>query len=582
MMDTELEEIASLLQQRAFMQAESRLRQLLARFPGDPAVHRLLALLASGMGRNTEALQHMVNASALAPESAEFHFQLGSLLAAGGRYAEGIEHFSSAIRLQPGFADAWHFQGISLVRMQRDREALPALRRACQLAPDNLKTLEALAEAEFRCGYPADALPLWEHLQRVRPGDTHIVLRIGETLSRLGFLDRSISTYQAALEQLPDASELWMALAQAQEDKGDREAARHAFERALALRPGWAFPLGGLLGLERGQASPALIDSATALLASPSLSDHDRSLVGYELGKVFDAKGEYAAAISIWTDANAARRRMTGPYDPAELELMVEQAVGNDQSSLLARFLAPGNRDSRFVFIVGMPRSGTTLTEQIIAAHPLAFGCGELPDMALIARDLQWPWNASGIDDRKLQQAIARYVDAATRHAPAGAIRLVDKAPLNFLHLDLVALLFPCTRVIWCRRDPRDIAISIYGENFALGEKYASDLTDIAHYIEMQRKLMRHWQAVLPVPILELDYEQLASSIETEAKRIIDFTGLSWDPACLEFHLNDRGVQTPSRWQVKQPIHTRSIGRWRNYPSAFGPALGPMESSSQD
>src|SRR5690606_5739568 len=118
----------------------------------------------------------------------------------------GLEHFTSATRLQPGFAEAWHFQGISPVRMQRDREALPALRRARQIAPENPRILEALAEAEFRCGYPADALPLWEHLQQVRPGDTHIVLRKGETLSRLGFLDRSIATYQAALEQLPDSS----------------------------------------------------------------------------------------------------------------------------------------------------------------------------------------------------------------------------------------------------------------------------------------------------------------------------------------------------------------------------------------
>lgn len=573
MMDTELEVIASLLQQRAFMQAEPRLRQLLAKSPGDPAVHRMLALLASGTGRNTEALQHMTHASALAPESAEFHFQLGSLFAAAGRYGEGLEHFIAATRLQPGLAEAWHFQGISLVRMQRDREALPALRRAWQLAPDNGKILEALAEAEFRSGYPADALPLWECLQQMRPGDMHAVLRKGEILSRLGFLDQAIATYQAALVHCPDSSELWMALAQAQEDQGNREAARQAFERALALRPGWAFPLGGLLGLQRAQAPQPLIDSATALLDSPALSDHDRSLVGYELGKVFDAKGEYAAAMSCWTDANAARRRMTGPYDPGELQRMVEQAIGSDQSSLLARSRALGNQDPRFVFIVGMPRSGTTLTEQIIAAHPLASGCGELPDMALIARELRWPEKASGSDDRVLRQAIARYVDAATRHSPAGATRLADKAPLNFFHLDLIALLFPRARVIWCRRDPRDIAISIYGENFALNERYACDFPGIAHYIEMQRKLMRHWQSSLPLQILESSYERLATSFEPEARRIIDFIGLPWDPACLEFHLNDRGVQTPSRWQVKQPIHTRSIGRWRNYASAFGPAF---------
>lgn len=577
MIDKELQEIASLLQQDAFMQAEQRLHKLLAASPANPAIHRMRALLASRMGRNTEALQHMARASELAPESAEFHFQLGSLLAHAGRYAEGLEHFVATARLQPGFADAWHFQGISLVRMQRDSEALPALRRANELAPDSVKILEALADVEFRCGYPADALPLWKQLQALLPGEIHVVLRIGETLSRLGFLDQAVRTYQEALAQSPDSSELWMALAQAQEDHGDREAARQGFERALALRPGWAFPLGSLLGLQREKAPQSLVDTATSLLASTTLSDHDRSLLGYELGKAFDAKGEYAAAMSSWADANAARRRMTGPYDPRSLERKIEQAMGNDQPSLSARSLALANEDSRFIFIVGMPRSGTTLTEQIIAAHPLAFGCGELPDMELVARDLQWPGNAPGIDGRTLQQAIVRYTDAATRHSPAHAIRLVDKAPLNFFHLDLIAFLFPRSRVIWCRRDPRDVAISIYGENFALNEKYASDFSGIAHYIEMQRRLMRHWQEVLPLPILESDYEQLASSIEHGARRIIDFAGLPWDPACLEFHLSGRGVQTPSRWQVKQPIHTRSIGRWRNYASALGPALDSLE-----
>ncbi|MGH8061410.1 MAG: tetratricopeptide repeat-containing sulfotransferase family protein, partial [Pseudoxanthomonas sp.] len=422
-------------------------------------------------------------ASSLAPDSAEFHFQLGSLLAHAGRYDEALGHFTVATELLPGFAEAWHFQGISLMRMQRDRDALPALRRARELAPDNVKILEGLADLEFRFGYPADALPLWQQLQALRPGDMHVVLRVGETLSRLGLLDRAIASYQAALGQSPDSSELWMALAQAQEDHGDRESARRAFERALALRPGWAFPLGGLLGLQRGQAPQALIDSATSLLASTSLSDHDRSLVGYELGKALDAKGEYAAAMSTWAAANAARQRMTGAYDPAELQHKVERIIAFDQSSLLARSMDVGSRDPRPVFIVGMPRSGTTLTEQIIAAHPLAFGCGELPDMALIARELQWPQDASRADNRMLEQAITRYMDAATRHSPAGAIRLIDKAPLNFFHLDLIALLFPRARVIWCRRDPRDIAISIYGENFALSEKYASDFPGIAHYI---------------------------------------------------------------------------------------------------
>ena len=159
---------------------------------------------------------------------------------------------------------------------------------------------------------------------------------------------------------------------------------------------------------------------------------------------------------------------------------------------------------------------------------------------------------------------------------PPDALRLIDKAPLNFNELGLISLLFPQARVIWCRRDPRDIAVSVYGENFALEERLASDLADIGHYINQQTRLMRHWQAELPLPVLELRYEDLATDPETQARRLVEFAGLPWDRACLEFHRSERGVQTPSRWQVKQPIYTRSIGRWRHYQDHLAPLLAVL------
>jgi len=244
-----------------------------------------------------------------------------------------------------------------------------------------------------------------------------------------------------------------------------------------------------------------------------------------------------------------------------------------------------GNLDSRPLFIVGMPRSGTTLTEQILAAHPSGFGCGELPDIGLIVRNLPlsvgpgatWPASIDEIPDDALDDAADRYLRAATRGAPPDALRLIDKAPLNFNELGLISLLFPQARVIWCRRDPRDIAVSVYGENFALDERLANDLGDIGHYINFQTQLMRHWQATLSLPILELVYEELATCPEPQARRIVDFAGLPWHSACLEFHKNERGVQTPSRWQVKQPIYTRSIGRWKHYQEHLAPLLQVLE-----
>lgn len=544
-----------------------------------------MALQASQTGREALALRHMATAFDLAPDSIELGFQLGCLQAHAGQFADALDRFRATTGRRPDFADGWYFLGIALMRLRRDAEALPALRTAHRLAPAQPRILRALADLEFRIGYPADALPLWQELTRIYPDDIDVHLKAGETLSRLGFHDQAIASYRAVLARQPEQGDAWLALAQAHEDNGDRPAAQHAYEQALALRPEWTFPLSGLLGLQRGKAAPDLVDRAKRLQASTTLPDADRALIGYELGKAQDGRGEYDAAMASWHDANAARRRMIGEPDLDRLRASVERSREVFTPDTFLRRHDSASRDPRFIFIVGMPRSGTTLTEQIIASHPQAYGCGELPDLALIVRNLPvqlqsrlaWPDTAMAITDDALAEAINRYTEAATRHAPHDAVRLVDKAPLNFFHLGLVALMFPEARVIWCRRDPRDVAISIYGENFSLEEKLATSLAGIGHYINLQNRLMRHWQSVLPLQILESRYESLVSSPEAEARKIIDFAGLEWDPACLDFHLSDRGVQTPSRWQVKQPMHTRSIARWRNYEAALAPLLDVLE-----
>ncbi|GAB3508343.1 tetratricopeptide repeat-containing sulfotransferase family protein [Pseudoxanthomonas daejeonensis] len=554
--------------------------------PGDADAHRQVAQVAMRLGDAEMAIVHMRHATDLMPGDPATRFQFACLLAHEGRHADAVTHFQHSLERAPGNAQGWHLLGIALQRLARHGDALQALRRAYGLAPDNVRTLEALAESEFHAGYPEDALPLWRQLLTARPDDAHVVLRTSETLNRLGRHGEAQAMLREATTRHPQTGDLWMALAQTEEDVGDRDAARSAYRAALVEHPGWAPPVSGLLGLDRGKADDTLVAQAQELMAQADLPDADRALIGYELGKVLDGRGLHADAIGCWHQANAARRRMTGPGDVAAFERNAAHTMATlTRARLDARHARwSGNPDPRPLFIVGMPRSGTTLTEQILAAHPAGHGGGELPDIALIARNLRsgpatrdaWPDSIDALPDNLLEAAAQRYLRAATREASPDALRLVDKAPLNFFHLGLIALLFPRARVIWCRRDPRDIAVSVYGENFSLDEKLATDLEDIGHYINTQVRLMRHWQASLSIPILELDYEQLATRPEEQARRLIEFAGLPWDPACLEFHRSERGVQTPSRWQVKQPVYTRSIGRWRNYEQALGPLLAAL------
>lgn len=574
------DDIAGLLRERRFVEAADAAEHFAIAHPQDPEAHRLRGFVASAAGDRHRAIVHFEQACRLAPASGELRCELGRLRAGIGDVQAALGDFEACTRLAPGHLDGWYFLGLTFARARDDARARAPLSNALALSPGKTEVLRALADVEFRSGHPDDALPLLQTLARQRPADIDVRLKLGETLSRLARTGEAVQEFNGALGITPDSPDLWIALAQAQEDAGDRAAATAAYERALALRPNWALPISGLLGIQRAKAPQALVDEALELMRSPSLPDADRALLGYQLGKVHDLRGDHAQALPVWDQANAARRRLTGDFDRAEFATLVDRTIRTFPPAFFAAQHPRGSEDARPVFVVGMPRSGTTLTEQIIASHPLASGAGELPDIALLAQHMasgsnRWPESMPAhLDATWLASAADRWLAAAGRNATAGSARLVDKAPLNFLYLGLVALLFPNARVVWCRRDPRDIAISIYSENFSLDARFSTRIDDILFYTEQQTRLMHHWQQSLPLPIHELSYETLVTEPLDATPRLIEFTGLPWHADCLQFHNRQAGVQTPSRWQVREPMHTRSIGRWRHYAQAFQSAPG--------
>ncbi|HET9050014.1 MAG TPA: sulfotransferase [Chiayiivirga sp.] len=581
-----LQSVASLMQQGQLAQALAASQRAVSEYPLAPQAHQNLAQVASRLGQHQLALQHTAQAASLAPNNGQLQLALGCLLAHHGHSEDALIALQKSAELIPDSPEAWYFLGITLTRSHRHPEAIAALTRARGLAPAAARIRDALAEAHFQGGFPADALPLLRERVTTQPDDIDAVLKLGETLSRLQDYDDARLSFEQALQRKPAEPDLWMASAQAREDSGDRDAARAAYEQALRLRPDWVPALSGLLTLQRGEADAETLATAQRLIAHPDTSDRDIATLGYALGKVMDSRGEYRQAMNCWDRANTARKRLCGEFDLASLTERVERMLPAFDAGALAA--APASDEDRPLFIVGMPRSGTTLTEQILAAHPQVHGCGELPDIALIARHLPsqsgssriWPHIVDQIASADVVRARERYLTGASRHAPGTAVRLVDKAPMNFYALGLISLMFPLARIVWCQRDPRDVAISIYAENFSLGERFSTDLAAIGECIVLQQRLMRHWQKVLPNPILELDYQQLVTDPETQSRRLLEFAGLPWHDDCLAFHAGQRGVQTPSRWQVRQPIHTRSVGRWRNYEFALSPLMATLDAES--
>lgn len=570
-----LQQVYGLLQQGRTVEAGLALAPLLQEFPREPAVYRALATVQQMAGRHDDAVEAMRRAILMAPRDVNLQADLGQTLAAAGRTDEAIAAFSQAVALQPDFAAGWYLLGMTAYGVGRDREALDALRRAATLAPDHPQVLHALAETVFALERFAEALPLYERLAASAGApDPGVELRCSQCLRRTGAPERALPLLEAALLRFPDYALLWLELGGVQEDLGAADDALAAYRRAHALAPEWGDPIGSAIALGREAAPEALVRTAETLAANPATPAPQRAFLHHALGKREDARGEHAAAANHWTQANRLRRDLQGGFDRDDYAAKIDAAIAAFTPEALQSRRDQALRDERPLFVLGMPRSGTTLVEQILAAHPQAFGCGERSGIVEIAQALpletgvDWPQRLADVPADWLRRRAEAYL-ADAGDAAEGASRLVDKQPYNFEHVGLIAMLFADARIVWCRRDPRDVALSIFSESFSPQATYATDLDDIAFMIEQQARWMRHWQAVSPLPILELRYEDVVADTEAQIRRLVDFAGLPWDDRCLAFHASGRAVQTLSRWQVRQPVHARSVGRWRHYAPWF-------------
>jgi hypothetical protein len=342
-----------------------------------------------------------------------------------------------------------------------------------------------------------------------------------------------------------------------------------------------ATALAGLTACEKIAADAAEAIELADIAPKLRPDSREYGMVEHALGKIAENSGDYAAAFGHFGRANAAAEF---PFDLGILRLR----YGTQRAIFTREFLSArrnfGCESEKPVFIVGMPRSGTTLTEQIIASHPAAAGAGESPMIRRIARnlgigaDLPAAARAAAALDAGSTQRLAESYLAALPPASGTALRVTDKMPLNFEHLGLIALLFPQARIIHCRRDPLDVCVSCF-TNPMKAEATPGDIAGLGSYYREYARLMEHWRAVLPMPIFESQYEDLVESFEERARALIAFVGLPWDPACLSFYETERSVFTPSAMQVRQPIYKSSVGRWRRYEKHLGPlkaALGDL------
>lgn len=551
----------------------------------DPAcsvdAHRGLAGVAWRQGQPDTALQLLRIAVSQDADHADARADLALLLLMTGRAAESLEHWDRRLQLSPDDNLAWHNFGKSLAAAGRLEQAVAAFERALELGPDQEKTWEVYARTLVEAGVEAAAESVWRRAMERFPRSAGPRLGLAELLFSQARLQECLQLYRDSVEILPDSPELQLGLGQLLEDFGDRAGAEAGFRKALALRPLWALPVEALLTLLRKGARDEDFQAAREILADSSRPPADHANAGFGLGKALEARGDYDGAFEAWRRANDARRRQIGPFDRARLASRMDRLISQFSHSFFESRKGWGSDSERPVFVLGMPRSGTTLVEQILSAHPQVEGCGEMTELPRVAKALpgragtvmQWPEAVAALGPDLVRLGADDYLAGVLRRHPTDAARLVDKAPSNFLHIGLILLLFPRATIIWCRRDPRDICLSIYTENFGLSQKHSTDLSDIGYYFRQHIRLMRHWTDVAGDRITQCRYEDMVADPEGQSRRLVAAAGLEWDERCLKFHEDTRPVLTPSRWQVRTPIYKAAAGRWQRYADQLRPLI---------
>ncbi len=375
-----------------------------------------------------------------------------------------------------------------------------------------------------------------------------------------------------ALQLRPDAPVIRHNYASMLTATGHFDEAIRSYRRAIALKPDYAEAYFNLSGFLKFEAEDPLIAEMKALYAKDSLSPADRVHLGFALAKALDDVGEYDEAFTCVEKANSLVSR---PFDLERHEVHVAEIIKTAQRSLLSNRHSFGNPSEAPIFIVGMPRSGTTLCERILAAHPDVYGAGELTMIGNINAQMREraTENAIGTIAAHIPHVpageFARAADACLKmiddRAPAGYKRFTDKMPFNFFHLGLIALLFPNARIVHVRRHLMDTATSCFFQHFQQGHGFTYRPRSLGDFLRLYEWLMGYWTSNPPLAMHTVEYEQMVREPEAEARRLIAFAGLDWHEACLKPEASSAAIATASRWQARQPVNDSSCGRWKNY-----------------
>jgi tetratricopeptide (TPR) repeat protein len=579
------------------------------------------------------------------PEQADALCMLAVLALQRGEIDGAIDLLRRATISRPDFRDAYKNLGALLLKKGRLDEAAAANRRAEMLKPEYLERLNKLSKMVWEKGRKETAIAAYlseigyksltpreqsESDRAIRnPGSAteqaqvdgiSVHAQMCMILAEMERFDEAAAAYAFAAAFAPEAAVTHEAMGKILLQKRDWEAAAESFRRALAvdpkrvsslnylgvalktlgkfeeaaacfdrmakLRPDLALAYSNLASLGKIDADRPDTQQLLELLAQPRLSIANRIALEFALGKAFDKAGRFDEAFSHFATGNSIDKQQHASegqiYNPNVVDKEVDAIIEVFTPEFFRERTGWGEPSEIPVFIVGMPRSGTTLVQQIAASHPQVHGAGELRHIFDIANsfgETDLKSDALRLDPEKIKIAAQKHLRELQAMDPK-AVRIIDKMPDNLHRLGLISLLFPSARVILCRRDARDTCLSCHFQWFGEGNYFAYDLAHCGHQHLARDRIAEHWRHALPLRMLEVQYEELVADLEGQSRRLIEFLGLPWDPACLEFHRTPASIETSSFWQVRQPLYHSSVGRWKHYEKHLGPLLKALDRGS--
>jgi tetratricopeptide (TPR) repeat protein len=580
-----------------------------------PEAHNNLGNALRQLGRLDEATAVYRRALEIKPDYAEAHNNLGNALLSRGQPHEAAASYRRALETLPRSPEAHNNLGNALLELHQVAEAVSSYRRALQFRPDFAEAHANLGAALLELGELEASVASYRRAFELGPGHVEAYNNLGNALRGLGRLDDAAASYRRALEIKADyakahgnlggvlrlqgrhseaeaccrtalaldpnlASTLAL-LAEFRADQGEFAAARQFLERAIVIEPDFPQAWAGLARWRTMTRDDAAWLAEAQRIAGRGLPPQKEVFLRYAIGKYFDDVKDFKEAFASYEHANELEKLHKARHDRAFLTRAVDVLTQTYDRAWVTRTRTQVGSE-RPIFIVGMPRSGTTLAEQILASHPAVFGAGELPFWEAAMTTYEAATLRGEAHDSTLTRLSDDYLRLLATLSP-DALRVVDKMPGNFMFLGLMHATLPRARIIHLQRDPIDTCLSIYFQHFETAPSYTNDLDDLAQYYSEYRRVMSHWRAILPAEaILDVPYEGLVEDPETWSRKLVQFVGLPWDARCIDFHRTGRRVVTASKWQVRQKISRAPVGRWRSYAEFVGPLRKLLQSAAGD